>query len=77
VGRIEDALLIPLRLGNGKVQALSRRGTMGFNIKSATKNTSEFDNFSRFVRGVLNVPHIEIKRKLDDEQKRRDKEKAG
>jgi hypothetical protein len=44
-------------------------------MKSTTKNTSEFDNFSRFVRGILNVPHTEIKRKLDAEQKRREKKK--
>jgi len=43
----------------------------------STDKPMEFERFSRFVRGIVNVPHSEIKRKLDAEQKSREKKKRA
>jgi hypothetical protein len=40
-----------------------------------TKRKSEYDNFQRTVAALLKVPHEEIKTKLDEEKKTRDKKK--
>ena len=43
----------------------------------STNDSPEFDKFSRFVRGVVNVPHAEVKRKLDTEKKQKEKKKRA
>jgi len=43
------------------------------------KNSNEFDNFDRTMRQLINVPHTEIKAKLDAEkaEKRKRPKKRG
>jgi hypothetical protein len=40
------------------------------------KAKSEYDRFETFVRGVVNVPHSEIKAKLDAEKQARKRKKS-
>jgi hypothetical protein len=44
-------------------------------MKSHT--SPEFDRFREFVRQVVNVPHSEVKAKLDAEKKAREKKKRA
>jgi hypothetical protein len=41
-----------------------------------TQHPSEFDNFDRTMRGLLRVPHSEIKAKLDAEKKAKKRKKS-
>ena len=41
-----------------------------------TKRKSEYDNFQRTVSALLKVPHAEIKAKLDEEKKEKDRKKG-
>jgi hypothetical protein len=40
-----------------------------------TKTDSPFENFTKFVGAVVNVPHAEVKRKLEAEKKQKAKRK--
>lgn len=40
------------------------------------KTKSEYDKFESLVRGVLSVPHSEIKRKLDAEKRAKKRKKS-
>jgi hypothetical protein len=48
--------------------------------KSSAKNeqgdTSEFERFTRFVRGIVNVPGSKVKQQIEAEKKARAKKRA-
>jgi len=38
---------------------------------------ADWDRFKNFVRGIVNVPHSEIKRELDKEKKQKERRKRA
>lgn len=40
------------------------------------KEKTEYENFEKLARGVLSVPHSEIKRKLDSEKRAKKRKKT-
>jgi len=40
------------------------------------KNNEEYERFENFVKGILKVPHSEIKAKLDAEKRAKKRKKA-
>jgi hypothetical protein len=46
-------------------------------MKSNPKTPPEFENFTRFVRGIVNVPGREIKQQIEREKMERQKKKRA
>jgi hypothetical protein len=46
-------------------------------MKTEPKTSPEFDNFRNFVKAVISVPHSEIKAKLDEEKKSKERKKRA
>jgi hypothetical protein len=75
-------LPISLLLARIEVFVISRnmasaRNKMENNFMKSTNDSPEFEKFSQFVRGVVDVPRAEVKRKLNAEKKQREKKKRA
>jgi hypothetical protein len=44
-------------------------------MKSTHEGSPEFEKFGRFVRAIVNVPHAEVRRKLEREKKHKAEKK--
>jgi hypothetical protein len=44
--------------------------------KNAAGDTAEFERFTRFVRGIVNVPGSEVKQQIEAERKARSSKRA-
>jgi hypothetical protein len=45
-------------------------------MKSEPHANTEFEKFTRFVRGIVNVPGAEVRKQIEKEQKARKKKRA-
>ncbi len=46
-------------------------------MKSNSKTSPDFDNFTRFVRGIVNVPGAEVRAEIEREKRERQKKKRA